>query len=144
MANIFISYSSHDRAKAAALCDKLRAAGMSVWIDESGISAATQWTDEIVKAIEECKIFIILLSHFAIDSHNVIKELKLASEEKKHIIPVELESVEITSAVKYQLAGIQRVPYKDFERIEEAVRRLLGEPKLCPFLSNRSEEKSHG
>lgn len=127
MADVFISYSSHDHDKAAKLTERLREAGISVWIDEANISAATQWSSEIVRAIEECKVFIILLSVSSFGSHNVIKELSLASEEKKHIIPVELETLELTHEVKYQLAGIQRVSYKNHEAIEQAVRSFIGE-----------------
>jgi adenylate cyclase len=124
MTDIFISYSNFDKEKAQKLCQRLRESGFSVWIDESNISAATQWSSEIVRAIEECKVFLILLSPHSFGSHNVIKELSLASEEKKHIIPVELEPIELTHEVKYQLAGIQRVPYKEYDRIESAIRRF--------------------
>jgi len=127
MADVFISYSSHDHDKAAKLTERLRAAGLSVWIDEANISAATQWSSEIVRAIEECKVFIILLSVHSFGSHNVIKELSLASEEKKHIIPVELETLELTHEVKYQLAGIQRVSIKNYDAIEHAVKSFIGD-----------------
>src|SRR5438477_4962223 len=125
MADIFISYSNHDKDKTLKLSQRLREAGFSVWIDETNISAATQWSSEIVRAIEECKVFLILLSAHSFGSHNVIKELSLASEEKKHIIPVELETVELTHEVKYQLTGIQRVPYNEYERIEAALHRFI-------------------
>ncbi|HET9136718.1 MAG TPA: FlgO family outer membrane protein [Candidatus Kapabacteria bacterium] len=125
MADVFISYSSHDHDKAAKLTERLREAGLSVWIDETNISAATQWSSEIVKAIEDCKVFVILLSPSSFGSHNVIKELSLASEEKKHIVPVELETLELTHEVKYQLAGIQRVSYKNYEAIEQAVQKFI-------------------
>jgi adenylate cyclase len=125
MSDVFISYSNFDRDKASKLSQKLRDAGFSVWIDETNISAATQWSSEIVKAIEDCKVFLILLSEHSFGSHNVIKELSLASEEKRHILPVDLENVELTYDVKYQLAGIQRVPYKEYDRIEIAIRRFI-------------------
>jgi len=125
MADIFISYSTHDRVPAQKLVGRLRSEGFSVWIDESGISAAAQWSSEIVRAIESSTVFIILLSKSAFESHNVIKELSLASEEKKHIIPVEVEHIELSHEVKYQLAGIQRVPYNETSRIIEAVSRFI-------------------
>ena len=132
MADIFISYSSQDRAKAVVFCDQLRAAGLSFWIDDSGISAAVQWSAEIVKAIEKCKVFIILLSHSALESHNVVKELTLASEKKKHIVPVDLEPVKLTHQVEYQLAGLQRVGYREHDRIEKAIRSFLGLEQISP------------
>jgi len=141
MTDVFISYSNFDREKAIKLAGKLRANGISVWIDEANLSAASQWSSEIVKGIEGCKVFLILLSHNSFASHNVIKELSLASEEKKHIIPIDLETVELTHEVKYQLAGIQRVPYSEYQRIESAVRRFIDE---VPIQSASSISSSSG
>jgi len=126
MADIFISYSTLNKDKAAKLAQRLRDAGFLIWMDEANLHAASKWSSEIVRAIEECKVFIILLSPDSFDSHNVIKELSLASEGKKQIIPIELDpSIELTHEVKYQLAGIQRVTYSEYDRIESAIRRFL-------------------
>ena len=127
---IFISYSSRDRDLAKDLVGRLNADGFACWMDQSGISAATQWSSEIVQAIESCSVFIILLSQNALTSDNVIKELSLASEGKKNILPVELESVKLSNEVKYHLAGLQRVSHNDYPRIEEAVRRFLGTQEI--------------
>ena len=62
MADIFISYSSKDKEKADQLTELLVSAGLSVWIDQSGIDVATSWSGEIVDAIEGCKAFVVLLS----------------------------------------------------------------------------------
>ena len=51
MPDIFISYSSKDREQALLLIEMLASAGLSVWIDQSGIGAATSWSGEIVDAI---------------------------------------------------------------------------------------------
>ncbi len=44
-------------------------------------------------------------------SHNVAKEVVLASERKGHILPVHLEPTEIPPSLKYPLAGIQHIEY---------------------------------
>lgn len=51
MADIFISYSSKDRAQAEQLTELLDSAGPSCWIDKSGIHGAEQWATEIVEGI---------------------------------------------------------------------------------------------
>ena len=56
MSDIFISYSSTDRERAHAFGDALSAAGYSVWMDSSGIDAATSWSKEIARALEEAKV----------------------------------------------------------------------------------------
>jgi pyrroline-5-carboxylate reductase len=43
--DIFISYSSKDKEKADQLSELLASAGLSVWIDQSGIDVATSWSE---------------------------------------------------------------------------------------------------
>jgi TolB-like protein len=124
MADIFISYSRKDSEQALSLAERLRASGMDVWIDQHGIEAATSWSKEIVDAIESSKAFIILLSRSSLLSNNVVKELSIASEAHRVILPVELEAVTIPSEFKYQLAGLQRAQYSDFDSILRALAKL--------------------
>ena len=108
-ADIFISYSREDHKKIIPIVEKLRCLGHTVWIDQEGIQGAKLWSKEIVTAIENCKVFILFASEVAFNSKNVTKELAIASEAEKHILPVFLEKAKIPSAMKYQLAGIQHL-----------------------------------
>ena len=116
-AEVFISYASKDRKRILDLVDRLESAGVSVWIDQMSIEGATMWSQEIVSAIRNCKVLILAISGNSADSKNVVKELALASEGHKNILPVYLESAEIPGSMAYQLAGIQRVEF--FEGDEE-------------------------
>ena len=89
----------------------MRDAGVTVWIDQAGIDVATMWSQEIVSAIRSCKVMLLSISPHSTKSENVVKELALASERKKPIIPVYLEQADIPETMEYQLAGIQRVEY---------------------------------
>ena len=92
-----------------------------------------------MQAIEHCKVFLILLSHASLKSQHVINELLLAYDENKHLVPVVLEPVKLSHAVKLQLAGLQQVSFHEFERIELAVRRLMSGGKK----STQSPADSH-
>ncbi|MGB0550870.1 MAG: TIR domain-containing protein, partial [Limisphaerales bacterium] len=76
------------------------------------------WSQEIVAAIRNCKVLILAISENSADSENVVKEVALASEGRKRILPVYLAAAEIPESMAYQLAGIQRVEF--FEGDEEA------------------------
>ena len=91
------------------IVEKLREKGLQIWIDHEGIHGAKLWSQEIVHAIEGCKVFILFASSTAFQSQNVTKELALASESRKHILPVFIEDAQIPTAMKYQLAGIQHL-----------------------------------
>ena len=124
---IFISYSRHDQHEAFAVRDLLRKEGFTVWIDQEAIEAATQWSAEIVDNIKSCDVFIILLSGSSASSHNVTKELSLASENRKIVFPIELETVILPSSLEYALAGIQKVQYKDKDTIIRGIHRHITE-----------------
>ena len=117
-AEVFISYASKDRERILDLVDRLDAAGVSVWIDQMSIEGATMWSQEIVEAIDGCRVLILAISPNSSESENVVKEVALASERRKKILPVCLEMSGIPKSMEYQLAGIQRVEY--FAGEEEA------------------------
>ena len=89
--DVFVSYASGDRDRVFDLVERLRAAGVSVWIDQMGIEGASMWSQEIVEAIDKCKVLILAISQSSTESENVVKELALASERRKNILPVCLE-----------------------------------------------------
>src|ERR1035437_957807 len=124
MSDIFISYSRKDSAQAEQLAEQLTSAGLSCWIDKSGIEAATSWSGEITQAINDCRVFVVLLSSFSIASSNVSKEVSLASERKRKILPLEVEQVELPNDLAYHLAGIQRTPMTNIDAVIRALGKL--------------------
>ena len=122
-AEVFISYAARDRERVLGLVERLRKAGVTVWIDQVGIDVSTMWSQEIVSAIKGCKVMLLSISPHSTESGNVVKELALASERKKPIIPVYLEAAEIPETMEYQLAGIQRVEY--FRENEDAAFKAM-------------------
>ena len=124
---VFISYASQDRKRVLDLVDRLSAQGVSVWIDKVGIEGAAMWSQEIVSAIRDCKVFILAISKNSAGSENVAKEVALASEGRKRILPVFLEKADIPESMAYQLAGIQRVDFfeDDKDASQQSVIRAL-------------------
>ena len=110
---VFVSYSSQDYERVIPVVDRLREAGVALWVDEGSIDAATLWSESIVEAIAECHVLIMMVSSHSTDSHNVVKEVMIASEGKKTILPIYLESAEIPAKLKYQLTGIQHLEWFD-------------------------------
>src|SRR6185503_12912766 len=142
MADIFISYSSKDRAQAEQLTELLASAGLSVWIDKSGIDVATSWSGEISKAIEDCKALILLLSPTSIESENVRKEVSLAAERKKKILPLDLEPVTLPHDFAYHLAGIQRTSMTNIDSIIRALGKIGLEATQAPTMKLVKETDS--
>jgi adenylate cyclase len=124
-AEVFVSYSRSDKERVLKLTEKLRVAGISVWLDQSGIDAATRWGEQIVNALESAKVLLLMVTESAVRSDNVAKEVILVSERKGQILPVHLEPTQIPPSLKYQLAGIQHIEYFDRDRSEENFKAIL-------------------
>jgi TolB-like protein/Tfp pilus assembly protein PilF len=148
---VCISYSSRDRDRILRIAEQLRGAGVSVWLDQGGIDAAALWSAEIVKAIDGCKVLLLALSAAAAESANVVKEVSLALDRKKHILPVNLEPVEVPVALRYPLAGIQHVDLfgaradENFDTVVRALARLgvqTGDAPLAARPAARAPRKA--
>jgi len=146
MPDIFISYSSKDREQAQLLTELLASAGLSVWIDQSSIGAATSWSGEISKAITDCKALIVLLSPSSVDSKNVTREVALAFERNKKILPIDIEPVALPDDFAYHLAGLQRSSMTNIDAIIRALGKLgleaTGAPQAPKIVKETDARKS--
>lgn len=109
MGHIFVSYSRRDLSAVDKIVDYLGNNNISVWIDRVGITGGDQWRRQIVDAIDTSDAFLLVLSNSAVVSDNVRKEIDLAEQFGKRIIPVEIELTDIPRELSYQLVGIQRI-----------------------------------
>ena len=121
---VFVSYARTDRERVMELVERMRSAGIGVWVDEGGIHGASLWGQEIVDAIDASKVMILMISDSSITSDNVVKELSIASEDKKPILPVYLHRSEIPKSMRYQLAGIQHIEFFEGQE-DEAFQSML-------------------
>jgi TolB-like protein/Tfp pilus assembly protein PilF len=124
VAEIFISYSKHDRPQALELARELRAEDFSVWIDQGGIEGAQNWSAKIVEGINDCSTMLLLISPDSMASRNVAREVHIAFEKRKNILPVVIEKAALPANFEYSLAGLQRVHYHDRAAILQALRLL--------------------
>ncbi len=60
--SVFLSYASEDRPAAQAIRDGLKASGLEVWYDESGLDGGDAWDQKIRRQIRECDFFMPLIS----------------------------------------------------------------------------------
>src|SRR5262249_50397531 len=96
-------------------------------IDVRSIDGAALWGQEIVEAIESCGVMMLMISEASAASPQVVKEVSLAAESNRRILPLLLDPVAIPSAMRYHLAGLQQIELfgGDPEEKLEAVLRSL-------------------
>ena len=80
--------------------------GVNIWYDE-GISAGKNWRAEIGDSLLKADYFLFYISKASLTSEHCRREINLALDEGKKIIPVYLEEVELTSDLKVGLSPIQ-------------------------------------
>jgi AAA-like domain/TIR domain len=116
--DVFISYAREDFARIQPWVQRLKNAGVSVWIDQECVDGGLPWTREVVKAIHNCKVLVLMGSPASVASEQVITEISLAKESKKGILPIYLEPIEALPAeLEWLLA---RIHYIELYRENEA------------------------
>lgn len=123
MKEVFISYSSIDFASADTLRNVLEKNGLSCWMAPRDIPGGSNYTKEIPIAIRNCKVFVLILSKNAQNSHWVLKELDSAVNCGKVILPFMLEDCALNDEFNFLLTGAQR--YSAYQKKAEAIETLI-------------------
>jgi hypothetical protein len=90
MSHIFISYSRQDQAYVTLLAQALESHRLPLWLDDR-IDYGTTWPRVIQDQLEQCTVFLLVMSPRSENSHWVQCELSMALELKKPIFPLLLE-----------------------------------------------------
>ncbi len=135
---VFVSYSRKDAEIVDRVVEELEKAGHELWIDREGIDGAESWRGEIVEALSESRYVLFFASQASYASLNVEKELALAADEHKQILPILLEASEPTGGVRYVVAGLHRIeaagkpPLAIAAEISRVLAKEMGEPDATP------------
>jgi TolB-like protein/thioredoxin-like negative regulator of GroEL len=103
---LFVCYSHEDSGVVYPELQWLREQGVKVWYDE-GISAGKNWREAIGDALLGASHVLYYISKRSLESHHCNREINLALDEAKDIIPIYLEKVELTSDLKVGLSRVQ-------------------------------------
>ena len=106
MKNVFISHSSKDITTANLVVDCLERDGVSVWIAPRDIPAGSNYGASITKGIRECAVLVLIFSKESNDSHAVFREVQMAFDERKVIIPLRIEDVPVSDDLGFYLSGL--------------------------------------
>lgn len=102
---IFISHRSIDRNIADNLCHKFESRGMRVWYAPRNVVG--DYASSIVKAIDSCTHFVVIISKNALQSGHVLNEIDLAFNRTisgLKLKPLRIDDVELTAPFKYYLS----------------------------------------
>jgi tetratricopeptide (TPR) repeat protein len=128
---IFISFSSKDAKAALTLCSAIEARGYACWISSRDVGPGENFQGEIVRAIRDAGLMVLVFSANANNSSEITKEIALASQNRLLVIPVRIEDVLPSEELSYEFATRQWIDvFGDWER---AIQQLLAQiAKVLP------------
>ena len=138
MADVFISHHTNSAGSVAAtLCAELEKQGVSCWYAQRDVRTSV-YAGEITKAIDQCKVFLLLLNEGANQSDDVTNEVSLAhsrrkKKERMELLPVRLDETDadkLNDDLRYYLnkVNIMDGGTPDAPRLSEIIERV----KKCP------------
>ena len=140
---IFISYKRTDKEVVFKIKDKVEnATGEKCWIDLDGIESDAMFKSVIIKAINECEVFLFMYSqkHSEItDFVNdwTIKELNFASKKKKRVVFVNIDGSELSDLFLFDYDIKQQID----GRYSESVERLCSDLKKWLNITNTTSSR---
>ncbi|MBI3158808.1 MAG: TIR domain-containing protein [Chloroflexi bacterium] len=123
----FISYSRKDTDFARRLHARLGEDGLDLWADWERIPITANWMAEITGAIEQADSFIFIISPDSLVSEYCIKELRIAVENNKRMVPVlhRMPRRPQMKTLPHELSAHQWVYIRPEDDFEQSVGNML-------------------
>ena len=132
--DVFISYSSKDKAIADAVCAKLESRRIRCWIAPRDIPPGVEYGQALIHALNGSRVFVLVFSSWANASKHVAREVERACDKELAILPFRVEDVKVSSRLEYYLSLTHWLdaitPPLDarLDQLADAVGRLLAVP----------------
>lgn len=130
-ADVFISYSSKDKAIADAMVHFLEARKIRCWIAPRDISGGKDYADSIVDAIQSVQAVIFVYSKHSLESRWCKSEVDTAVGNGKTIVPFKIDETNVSGGWRLYLATKHWIdavpePEKMFDKIASDLTTMLG------------------
>ncbi|WP_187367580.1 toll/interleukin-1 receptor domain-containing protein [Bacteroides bouchesdurhonensis] len=128
--DVFISYSSCDQKIAEGLSAYLEQNGIRCFVAYRDIPRGVVWAAAITKAIEDCKMMVVIFSDNFNKSVQVGREIELCANENKPILTFKITNHDFEGTAKYYLNSINWIdafpnPQKSFGEVLISIKKLI-------------------
>ncbi len=104
--DVFISFSSVNTDVAEKVCTTLEESGeISCWIAYRDIVPSANYAEQLVEAIESCKLLLLILSDESNKSVQVAREIERAGSKGIPILPLRIEDVVLSKSMEYFISS---------------------------------------
>jgi hypothetical protein len=123
MGEIFISYSTKDSDVATRLKEALEENGFTCWFAPNDIPLGGDYASRITQAIDHFRYVLVVVSQHSCQSEHVKREVSLAADNKKMIIPFKIDQNPLSYWMRYYISPVNWMEAD--EDIEVSISRLL-------------------
>ena len=143
--DVFVSYSSNDRAIADAVVAALEAAGVACWTAPRDISPGEEWAEAIIRGLNQSRAMVLVFSAHANQSPQIKREVERAVHRGMPLVPLRVDAARPVGSFEYFLMtphwlDASSPPFQQhLEGLVRSVKGLLspGEPaRLDPVSAN--------
>ena len=120
---LFVSHVSEDRAAALEIVQELERRGVRCWIAPRDVRPGRPFDDEIANAIEASQAMLLIFSERCNDSEYIRREVTVAGESHKVIIPFRIENAEPKHGLRVRLSDLHWLDA--FASQEKAIEELV-------------------
>ncbi len=133
---VFISYSTDDATITTTIREGLEARGIACWFAPRDIAPGKDYAEQIIEAIEEASIVLLVLSVSSNQSVFVLNEVERAVAKRKFVVPLRIQPVQPSRSLEFFISSRQWVeawnqPLPDsIERLFHALHDFLVNPSV--------------
>jgi len=102
---VFISHSSADKEIAEQVCEYLEKHGVLCWIAPRDVTPGKNYGAAIIDAIDECRVFVLILSSESNKSRQVVREVERAASTDSVILPFRIEDVQPSRDIAFYVSA---------------------------------------
>lgn len=146
---VLISYSSHDKNVADAICSWLERNDIRCWIAPRDITPGVEYGESIINAINACEVMVVVFTDNANHSRFVRKEVERAVSKGCVVVPVRLQDVLPTQSLEFFLSSDHWLDAtsppveRHLDKLVNTVQMLLSTPHtILPSLPNRQQDRA--
>ena len=139
---VFISYSQPDYDCAMELVARVEREGIQCWIAPRDIAPSADWAAEIIDAISNSRVMVLVFSASSNASPQVRREVERAVYKQVSILPFRIENVLPSKSLEYFLSAQHWLdafsPPRDthYARLVDYLRAQLGAPGPAPDIAS--------
>jgi hypothetical protein len=156
--DVFISYSTKDKAIADAVCATLESQKIRCWIAPRDVPPGQPYAASLVNAISESSVVVLVLSEGSNSSNHVLRELSEAVDHGIPIMPFRIHDIQPSTEMRFYIKSIHWLDAmtppleKHLDKLTSSVQALLSageEPKhnlqpmkVAPISSVTTQKRS--